>query len=204
MTEKAQIPIDLLDRNQASALIEAWFEIVHLKQLFRKGWLERGVEPERCETVAEHTFGNAILCVLLLERHPELNAERVLRLALIHDLGEAYVGDITPRDAVPAEEKRRLESAAMRKILGKIAGGDRLIGAWEEYEAQSTAEARFVKQIDRLEFALQASVYEHQGKVDASEFLDRVQAALTSPELLQEMAVLKNITVPRSASSEDS
>ena len=196
MTEKAEIPVKLLDRERSTALIETWFEIVHLKQLFRKGWLERGVEPERCETVAEHTFGNAVLCLLLLHEHPELRAERVLRMALVHDLGEVYVGDITPNDNVPKQEKVRLETNAVSKILGKLPGGRELIADWQEYEEQQTPEAKFVKQIDRLEFALQASVYEHQGEVDAAEFLGRVAQHMTSPVLQKEMSVLRKVYNP--------
>ncbi|MDA0788212.1 MAG: HD domain-containing protein [Proteobacteria bacterium] len=196
MTEKADIPVSLLDASRSTAFIEAWFEIVHLKQLYRKGWLERGVDPRFCESVAEHTFGNAMISLLLLHRHPELSVEKVLRLALVHDLGEAYVGDFTPRDNVDPDEKRRLEGAAVVKILGKVPGGDKLIADWEEYEAQASPEAKFVKQIDRLEFALQASVYDHQGRVDAGEFMPRVQAALTSAELQKEMAALMAIHNP--------
>lgn len=193
MTEKAEIPVKLLDQDKSTALIETWFEIVHLKQLFRKGWLERGVTPARCETVAEHTFGNAMLCLMLLHEHPELRVERVLRMALVHDLGEAYVGDITPNDNVPKQEKVRLETNAVNKILGKLPGGDQLIADWQEYEEQQTPEAKFVKQIDRLEFAMQASVYEHQGLVDAGEFLGRVAQHMTSPVLQEEMSVLRKI-----------
>ena len=193
MAEKADIPVNLLNNAKSSALIEAWFEIVHLKQLFRKGWLQRGIEPGFCETVAEHTFGNAMLCLLLLERHPELDGYRVLRLALVHDVGEAYVGDITPHDNVPVEDKKRREGEAIQKILGKLPGGEALIRDWQEYEAQQTPEAKFVKQIDRLEFALQAGVYELQGKVDATEFVQNVSEHLDSDPLSEELQVLKSI-----------
>lgn len=193
MTEKAAIPVHLLDREKTSPLIETWFEIVHLKQVYRKGWLERGIAPELCESVAEHTFGNAMLCVLLLDQHPELDAARVLKLALVHDIGEAYVGDITPTDKVAPEDKRQRESDAIQTIFEKLPNGEKLIADWHEYEAQETAEAKFVKQIDRFEFAIQASVYEHQGRVDASEFLGNVEEQLTNPVLLEEMATLRQI-----------
>ena len=197
MIEKAAIPVHLLDREKSTPLIEAWFEIVHLKQVYRKGWLERGIAPELCESVADHTFGNAILCVLLLDQHPELDAGRVLKLALVHDIGEAYVGDITPNDNVAPEDKRQRESAAIQTIFEKLPNGDQLIAHWHEYEAQETAEAKFVKQIDRFEFAMQASVYEHQGIVDASAFLGHVEQQLTSPVLREEMSTLRKIHKPQ-------
>ncbi|MFT7245408.1 MAG: putative hydrolase of HD superfamily [Candidatus Azotimanducaceae bacterium] len=193
MFEKAPIPVDLLDRSKSTPLIEVWYEIIQLKQLFRQGWIQRGIDPGTCETVAEHTFGNAMLSLMLLPRHPELDALRVLMMALVHDVGEAYVGDITPADNVPAEEKKAREAAAIHKILGKLPHGEGLIEVWEEYEAQQTDEAKFVKQIDRLEFAMQASVYEHQGKIDGDEFYEKVAQQMTSPDLQAEMAALRTL-----------
>ncbi len=157
-----------------SPWLKTWFEILHLKQLFRKGWLERGIVPAQCETVAEHTFGNAMLCLLLGQQQPELNLEKVLRMALIHDLGEVYVGDLTPRDNVEKTEKYPLEKAALTQILGDLPGSQILMENWEEYEAQETPEARFVKQIDRLEFALQAAHFEQGGLINAADLLLKV------------------------------
>lgn len=192
-TEKAPIPVELLGED-ASPLITAWFELVHLKQLFRKGWLERGISPERCETVAEHSFGNALLSLLLLDSFPELNVEKVLRLALLHDIGEAYVGDITPQDNVDSAEKSARESQAVATILGKLPNGERLIEDWHEYEDQATPEARFVKQIDRLELAMQASVYKKQGQVDPEDFLASAERHLESPLFKDIMATLRSLS----------
>lgn len=189
MREKAEIPVKLL-QGEVTPLIEAWYEIVHLKQLYRQGWILRGIEPAYCESVAEHSYGNAMLCLMLLPRHPELDALKVLKLALVHDLGEAYVGDITPQDNVPKEEKNRLEADAVRKILEKLPGGESLIDDWLEYEHQESPEAQFVKQIDRLELAMQASVYHSQGRVDPDEFHAAASKYLVSPELISEMEAL--------------
>ncbi|MEM7362652.1 MAG: HD domain-containing protein [Pseudomonadota bacterium] len=184
-TEKAPMPLPLLDGKDTDPLVQTWFEIVHLKQLYRKGWLDRGIDPTRCETVAEHSFGNAMLCLLLVSKHPELNAEKVLRMALVHDLGEAYVGDITPSDNVPKSDKTAREHAALQRILGKLPNSEDLIATWLEYEQQSSPEATFVKRIDRLELALQAAVYEHQGLIEGQEFY---QAVL--PQLPPDLASL--------------
>jgi len=172
-TEKA--PITTADcLAQASIETTAWFEILHLKQVFRKGWLERGIAPARCETVAEHTFGNAMLCLLLAQSRSDLNLEQVLRLALIHDLGEVYVGDITPNDGVDRQQKISMERAAVVKILEPLANGAALISAWDEYESQTTPEARFVKEIDRLEFALQAAQYQAAELIDGEDLINNV------------------------------
>lgn len=196
MIEKAKIPVELLDTSKSTPLIEAWFEIVHLKQLFRQGWLKRGMKAADCETVAEHSFGNALLCLMLLGQHPELDALKVLKLALLHDIGEAYVGDITPHDNVERADKIRMETEAVVKILGKLPNGDDLIRDWHEYEAQQTPEAQFVKQIDRLELAFQAAVYEVQGKVVAREFRESAARHVTSDVLRAELAAIDNLLGP--------
>ena len=190
--EKAPIPIALLGEG-ASPLITAWFEIVHLKQLFRKGWLERGVPQARCESVAEHTFGNAMLCLLLLHEFPELDGDKVLRMALLHDIGEAYVGDITPEDRVDSADKSAREASAVERILGKLPGGKQLIEEWHDYEHQSTPEARFVKQIDRLELAMQASVYKCQGLVDPQDFMASAERHLNEPALVEVLQTLRSL-----------
>jgi putative hydrolase of HD superfamily len=71
----------------------------------------------------------------------------------------------------------------VQQVLGKLPGGLQYLALWDEYEAQSTPEARFVRQIDRLEMGLQASVYERQGLGDLSEFYASADAALSAPEL---------------------
>ena len=133
-----------------------------------------------------------MLCLLLVSKHPALNAEKVLRMALVHDLGEAYVGDITPSDNVPKSDKSEREHAALKRILGKLPNGEDLLDIWLEYEQQSSPEAKFVKRIDRLELALQAAVYEHQGLIEAREFYRAVLPQLPPDlaALFQDLVVL--------------
>ncbi len=188
-TEKAPLTLPAINV-QISASVTAWFEILHLKQVFRKGWLERGLPPARCESVAEHSFGNAMLCLLLAQQQPDLNVEKILRLALIHDLGEVYVGDLTPTDAVDPSEKYAREKQAVLKILSGLPAGETLLENWEEYEAQATPEARFVKQVDRLEFALQAAQYEQADLITAADLLQKVGSQLADAPVLAPFADL--------------
>ena len=111
------------------------------------------------------------------------DANRVLEIALLHDAGEARAGDITPHDGVAVAEKHRRERDAVAGIFGALAGGDVCLARWEEYERCESLEARIVRQVDRLEMALQALAYERQGAGDLTEFFDSARKALTSPEL---------------------
>lgn len=183
MTAKNSNPVFHLKEKNVSRRLEVLYEINHLKQLFRKGWL-RSISPEKCESVADHTFGVAMMAWLLAEEFfPELNREKVLKLSLVHDIAEIYAGDITPYDGLTPEEKNARELEALKKIFSRIPNGDSYIALWEEFENGSSPEARFVKQIDRLEMALQAGVYEHQYEIDPEEFFDSAARSIQTPAL---------------------
>jgi len=167
----------------ASNVLRTYLQFSALKRLPRTGWLLRGVEPVQCESVAAHSHGVAMLAMLLMDGRP-LDAEKVLRLALIHDLGEAQVGDITPSDGVSAREKHRMEAEAVSAILGELAGAEAHLEIWDEYEAGQTAEARFVRQIDKLEMALQAACYRAEGHEGLAEFFESARASIDDPVLL--------------------
>jgi putative hydrolase of HD superfamily len=196
MDTKAPMPATYLPANGVLPIIEVYFEVNHLKQLYSQGWLQRGISPQRCETVAEHSFGVAVLCLLLAETVlPALDTHKVMRLALLHDFGEIYAGDITPAHGVGREEKHELEQAAVKRVLQKLPNGATYVALWEEYERGDSPEARCVRQMDRLEMVLQASVYEHQALADLSEFFASVKPTLSTPPL---QAILQGLEALRS------
>nr|XP_019585048.1 PREDICTED: HD domain-containing protein 2 isoform X3 [Rhinolophus sinicus] len=98
----------------------------------------------------------------LVTKDDHLNKDRCVRLALVHDMAECIVGDIAPADNIPKEEKHRREEEAMKQLTQLLSKdlGKELYELWEEYETQSSAEAKFVKQLDQCEMILQASEYE--------------------------------------------
>jgi putative hydrolase of HD superfamily len=181
---KADNPVNLLDGEDIHPIIRAYFEFNHLKQLYRQGWLKRGIPRERCETVAEHSLGVAVLAFWLADAHyPNLDLSRVIRMALIHDFGEIYAGDIIPEDGVPSQEKHDLENRSVQQVFEGFPNAEEYIALWQEFDAGITAEASFVRQVDRLEMALQASVYEHQGYLDLDEFFKTVDRSLLDTQL---------------------
>ena len=184
MKTKADLPINFLQGKETLPIIEAYFEFVQLKQLYRQGWLHNGILLENCESVAEHSFGVALLALVLADEYSvELDTAKVIRMALIHDLGEIYAGDFTPADNIDKKDKYTLEKKSVAKVLEKLPNGFKWIALWEEYEIGESAESHFVKQLDKLEMALQASVYEHQGLADLSMFFTSANKGLSSVEL---------------------
>ena len=201
MKVKAPLPLDALGGRALSPLLEAYFEINQLKHLYRQGWLRRGVPPERCELVAEHVFGMAMLAWWVVDaRYPELDRDRVIRMVLAHELGEVYVGDLTPSDGVAPEEKHRLEREAFLRVVARLPRGADYLALWEEFEQGQTPEARLVRQLDRLEMAFQATVYEHQGLGDLGEFFDTTDQAVVDEVLravFEELSRLRDPNLPR-------
>uniref|UniRef100_A0A8C9M993 5'-deoxynucleotidase HDDC2 n=1 Tax=Panthera tigris altaica TaxID=74533 RepID=A0A8C9M993_PANTA len=129
-----------------------------LKRVPRTGWVYRNVQSP--ESVSDHMYRMAIMALVTKDEH--LNKDRCIRLALVHDMAECIVGDIAPADNIPKEEKHRREEEAMKQLTQLLPEDLRkeLYGLWEEYETQSSAEAKFVKQLDQCEMILQASEYE--------------------------------------------
>ena len=191
MQTKANLPSDLLTGLRVSPILSVFFEFAHLKQLYRQGWLKRGVPPERCESVAEHSLGVAILALWLSHAcFPELDVTKVLCMALLHDFGEIYTGDLIPSDAVSADEKHIREKKSVQQVLGKLAQGDHYLEIWEEFEQGETQEAQFIRQIDRLEMGFQAEIYGLQGLIDPQEFFQTTDQALSDPRLRKIFAEL--------------
>lgn len=169
-------------------IIDVFFKILRLKSLFRQGWLKRGISKDKCETVADHTFGTAMISWLLAHEYlPQLNEEKVLKLALIHEMGEILVGDITPVDGVIESDKYNLELNAVKEIFREMNDADYWIELWKEFEAEVSAESRFVKIMDRVEMGLQANWYELESGLDLQEFKNSTLNALQKDKELYRM-----------------
>ena len=195
MHTKADNPITLLQGKNTLPLIETYFQFAQLKQLYRQGWLKRGVPPEQCESVAEHTLGVAVLSMLLADTcFAELDTQKVLRMALLHDFGEIDAGDFTPMDGIPLQEKHRLEKESILDVLSGLPNGADYAAVWDEFEEGKSPEAQFIRQVDRLEMGLQASIYELQGLLKTDEFLQSASHAQKSEplkDIIQELLRLR-------------
>jgi putative hydrolase of HD superfamily len=175
-----------LAAGDAVGLARFLHRVGRLKRTPRTGWLDRGVPAEQTESVADHSFRVAVLAWLAAQvADAKLDPDRVLALALLHDVSEALTGDLPPYDpaaiaAAPddatrrafldgrhvrapdhAAAKRAAEAAAMTDLLADLpaALATALERLWGEWVTGVTAEARFVKQADKLETFLQSREY---------------------------------------------
>ncbi len=131
-------------------------DLLRLKRTLRTGWDYYGYGPP--ETVAAHSFGVAVLTLLLgralRARGVSLNLERALVMALIHEAGEARIGDLhlEARRWIGPETVEAGERRAAAEVLQE---GD-LIALYREFEAAESLEARLVRAADKLELLLEA------------------------------------------------
>lgn len=194
MKIKNSNPFELLAGKNVDPIIEIYFQINHLKHLFRQGWLRRGIPEDKCESVGDHSFAVALFGMLIAKKHfPRLDTTKILKMSLIHELGEIDGGDITPFDGINRKEKHVLEEKGVRKIFANFPEGEEYINLWLEYEDSKSAEAKFVKQIDKLEMGMQAAVYAKQYGKDLDEFIESAREALEDEKLINLLNELKKI-----------
>lgn len=180
-TVESAIPGDLKERiarlaaNNAPpfAYMAAFLEIVsRLKTQKRTGWIDRDVPQP--ESIADHMYRMGVIS--MLSGRSDLDIGRCVQIALVHDIAESIVGDITPYADVTKEEKHRRELEAIIYIRDLVSNfnkqaGELIYDLWNQYENQTSPEAVLVKDIDKFELLVQASEYQiMHPKIDLSEF----------------------------------
>jgi putative hydrolase of HD superfamily len=162
-------------------MLPTLIELQRLKKLERTGWMLRGI-AQGAESVAAHSYGVAVAAMMLADelksRGIEVDMERVLRIALLHDWAEARVGDLprTASEYFGAEARKRAERAAFDDIV-RGAGPDvaaRYSELHEEYEERGSLEARLVKAADVIDLLVQTLAFERAGVRGLDEFWDGV------------------------------
>ncbi|RAK99231.1 HD domain-containing protein [Aspergillus ibericus CBS 121593] len=164
------------EENSASPI--PFFHLLErLKTTKREGWRRFGINSG--ESISDHMYRMSVMTMFappsLASR---LNLPHCMKMALVHDMAESLVGDITPVDKVDKPEKARREAAVMdyiaNNLLGGVPGGmltgQEILKVFNEYEANETLEAQFVHDVDKMELLLQMVEYERANGIDLTEF----------------------------------
>lgn len=143
-------------------LFEFFDLVAELKKIPRKGWQDK-VGILQPESVADHSYNMAIMAMVLSDLKG-LDTQKILKMALLHDLAESVIGDLTP-DEIPRKDKVQLENQTMAEILSKLPTkiARDYTKIWEEYQQGNSNDASLVHEVDRLEMALQAKKYITEG-----------------------------------------
>lgn len=129
-----------------------------LKCILRHGWASTG----RQESVAEHSWRLALMiavCSSYLDN--KVCLEKMLLMAIVHDLGETITGDtpyfLAPEGSYAREQKEKHEAIAWETLNSEFSNilNFNLLEIWQEYEKGATYEARVVKAFDKIEALLQ-------------------------------------------------
>lgn len=157
-------------------MIDFLLEALELKEEKRTGWELRNVEDP--ESVADHTWSTAFLTLVYGEEE-EVDIDRCLKIALVHDIAEHETGDLVTRaesqaQEIAKEDKHQMESEALERISSKL-NSEKILELWKEYERKESPEARFVKDMDMIDLCLTALKYETNGRYDPEEENDNFQ-----------------------------
>ena len=132
-------------------LIETLAVAERLKDATRHCYTSRG----RRESVAEHSWRISLMAYFVSDEFPEADLKKLMKMCLIHDLGEAFTGDI------PAFEKTVKDSEKEADVLGEWVKtlpepfDKEMAELYQEMEAQQTLESRIYKALDKLEALIQ-------------------------------------------------
>lgn len=133
-------------------------EAERLKTVTRSGWTSTG----QAESVAEHTWRLCLMAMLLYGSSPGIDLARLLKMCLIHDLGEAIRGDVPAPAQIAGGGKADQERTDLQELTASLPAALRhdILELWDEYESAGSPEARIAKGLDKLETILQ----HNQGK----------------------------------------
>ena len=147
------------------------------KRILRSGFVrEKVISPE---SVAEHSFRTGVIAMVLSDKvGSNLNKDKLIKMALIHDIGEIITGDVVVQrgeviDLTLRDSKEEQERIGIKEIFNQIQEGEIYAEIFEEMIARKSPEAKIFWQFDKLDLAITALEYEEeQGKQLDEFFLD--------------------------------
>jgi putative hydrolase of HD superfamily len=147
-----------MDGAEIGGVLEFLRAAEQLKTTYRSGWTSAG----RTESVAEHTWRLCLMSMLFADSFPDVDFAKLVKICIIHDLGEAIGGDIPVIHQVPGESKAAQEREDLLQLLRPLPERLRaeITALWDEYEAAASPEAKLAKALDKLETIMQ----HNQGK----------------------------------------
>jgi putative hydrolase of HD superfamily len=156
----------------------------NLKKIHRQGWIEK-LSLDSPESVADHSYSMAVISMVISDLE-NYDSEKILKMVLLHDLAESKIGDFTP-EQLSNEKKSKLENNAFVEIIKNLPDSikSQYLKIWQEYQENTSPESKIVHQIDRLEMALQAKIYQKDGhsQEKLESFFESAKTDITDPKL---------------------
>jgi putative hydrolase of HD superfamily len=142
-----------IDASELAGMLTFLRRAEALKMTTRTSWTSDGAP----ETVASHTWRLCLMAMVFAPYVPGIDLGKLLRICLVHDLGEAIGGDISAVLQAGAPSKAEQERADLLELTTELPATLRneLVALWDEYEGATSPEARLAKGLDKLETILQ-------------------------------------------------
>lgn len=136
-----------------SSFLELFHSAENLKKENRRAFKSNGLS----DTVAEHSWRVCFMTLVLSGSVPGIDRDKCLQIALIHDLPEVYAGDAYRLDLNAQAGRHDLEKTSLEDLVALVPGStaEEILRLWQEFEAGTSPEARFVRLLDRLEVLIQ-------------------------------------------------
>jgi putative hydrolase of HD superfamily len=191
-----------MNHSELTGILDFLRQAEKLKDTTRSAYTSEG----RHESVAEHTWRVCLMSLVFEDSFPHLDHAKLLRMCLVHDLGEAIGGDIpAPMQGVPgakAADERRDLLQLLEALPSRLR--EQIVSLWDEYEQAATPEARIAKALDKLETILQHNQGKNPQDFDYRFNLDYGRQYTASDPLIAAIRrILDEETERRARESED-
>lgn len=150
---------------QLQSLLDFIKNAEQLKDTLRTGITTGG----RKESVADHTWRLALLAVVLQDQYfAHLDFKKLIKICLIHDLGEAINGDIPAPLQSTNNAKSQQEREDLKTVLAPLPAELKsdFLQLWDEYENVTSEEAKLAKALDKLETMIQHNQVKNDSNFD--------------------------------------
>lgn len=135
--------------------VRDYLDILHVAERLKDTPRHCTTTKRRTESVAEHSWRISLMAFLLRNEFPEVDIDRVIRMCLIHDLGECFTGDIPT--FMKTDNDRDVEDSLLNQWIKNLPEeiSTEMESLYAEMDAQETVEAKIYKSLDKLEALIQ-------------------------------------------------
>lgn len=163
--------------NDLKKILKVFLTLQWAKELPRQGFIAMGFKRNEADSVAAHSFSTGLLAYFLarqLEKEGiKVDADKVLKMGLFHDVGETIVGDVgTFVKGMAGGVFRNIEEEGVKALVSGLGSKKEIIDLVEEYNKRQSLEARVVKAADNLDALAQAKGV--PGAADALKYFKKV------------------------------
>ena len=158
-------------------ILKVFLTLQWAKELPRQGFIAMGFKRNEADSVAAHSFSTALLAYFLAKQMKKegqkVDVEKVLKMGLVHDIGETIVGDVgTFVKGMAGGAFKNIEEEGVKALVEGLDSKDEIINLVEEYNDRNSLEARVVKVADNLDALAQTKGV--PGAADALKYFKQV------------------------------